>query len=402
MRTWVYNALYEVIVNKTYSNLYLKNHLNEVNQKDRALATNIFYGTIQNYLYCQYVWKQYAKGKVSQKVSIILSMSVYQLLFLDKIPVYAIINEGVNLTKKVQAKASGMVNAILHKIDKDNIQLPKDEIERMSIVYSLPEWLLKMWKSQYGMELTKQMAMYSNQNLSITLRWNQRFSFEENEYLIPLDNGLYEYIGTDFSNFSLYKKGMVSAQDYGSYQICQYVDARPGMKILDTCAAPGTKSMALAEKMDDIGWIDSLDLHAHRVKLIEQDAKRLNLSIIHAHCQDSTHLSEYGMYDRVLCDVPCSGYGVLSRKPDIKLNMNSSDMDSLIPLQYAILSEACKHVKRNGVLVYSTCTMNKKENEKQIEKFLKEHSNFTKVKEETIFPDKNIDGFYMCQLKCVL
>ncbi len=400
MREWVYQALYEVIVNGSYSNLYLKNHLHEIDEKDRALATNIFYGTLQNYTYCQYVWKQYAKSRVDRKTSILLTMSVYQILFLDRIPLYAIVNEAVSLSKKMKKNASGFVNAILHKIDKKNIQLPQDEIQRFSILYSLPEWIISMWKAQYGQERMEDMVKFSNQTMPVTVRWNSNFEYEKNDALTKVDC-LYEFKGNDISNHPLYKEGKISTQDLGSYLICDYVDVQPGMKVLDTCAAPGTKSMALAERMKNIGHIDSIDLHAHRVHLIEKDAKRLHLDIVHPICHDACDLSEFGLYDRVLCDVPCSGYGVLSRKPDIKLSMKSSDMDTLIPLQKKILESGAKHVKKDGILVYSTCTINKKENEKQVETFLKNNPNFVKLEEQTIFPSFKQDGFYMCKMKCV-
>ena len=156
--------------------------------------------------------------------------------------------------------------------------------------------------------------------------------------------------------------------------------------------------MAMAERMHNQGHIDAYDLHAHRKDLIENDAKRLGIDIIHAGVQDATTLKSSVLYDRILCDVPCSGYGVLSRKPDIKLRMLPEDMDTLIPLQYAILNNVCQYVKKGGIIVYSTCTMNKKENEKQIQRFLKEHDMFSLVDEVNIFSDSKQDGFYMAKL----
>lgn len=174
----------------------------------------------------------------------------------------------------------------------------------------------------------------------------------------------------------------MSAQDEGSFAIAKFVDPQENERILDCCAAPGTKTMAMAERMHNQGHIDSYDLHAHRKELIESDAKRLGIDIVHAGVQDATTFKSSLLYDRILCDVPCSGYGVLSRKPDIKLHMVPEDMDSLIPLQYSILNNVCQYVKVGGVLVYSTCTMNKKENEKQIEKFLNAHEEFSLVDEK--------------------
>ena len=169
--------------------------------------------------------------------------------------------------------------------------------------------------------------------------------------------------------------------------------------ILDVCASPGTKTMAMAECMHQKGHIDCMDIHAHRVALIENELRRLSIQNVTAHVQDACDLSKFGMYDKIVCDVPCSGYGVLARKPDIKLRMQPGDMDSLIPLQQAILQSAAKHVKLEGIIVYSTCTINKKENEKQVEKFLKQNPNFVLEEEQTIFPNELTDGFYMAKLK---
>ncbi|MDD7281173.1 16S rRNA (cytosine(967)-C(5))-methyltransferase RsmB [Floccifex sp.] len=397
MRYWVYQALCEVILKGTYSNLYLKNHLHKVKEKDQALATNIFYGTIQNLSYCEYVWKQYTNSKTSNQVGIILSMSVYQILFLDKIPKYAIINEAIELTKKVQPKASGMVNAVLRKIDKDKIQYPSDPYMKLSVEYSLPVWLIKMWAKQYGDEKMREMVPYCNQSMPVYVRFNPNYKIET-EYE-NVCGTLYKTNLNKISSLPLYSQGKISIQDEGSYQICLFLDVEENMNVLDCCAAPGTKSMAIGELMHNTGHIDCIELHEHRKKLIEQDVKRLKLSNVSCFCKDARELDDFGLYDRVLCDVPCSGYGVLSRKPDIKLRMKPEDMDSLIPLQQQILESASKHLSEQGILVYSTCTINKKENEKQIEQFLKNHPDFECVEEKTIFPAFQTDGFYMAKLK---
>ena len=405
MRKWIYEALYEIKWNKTYSNLYLKNNLKKCPEKDRNLATRIVYGTIQNYMFCEYVWLQYVHRKVPKRVQSILTMSVYQLLFLDKVPAYAVVNEAVDLTGSLQPSMKGLVNAVLHKIKKENIHWPEDEMDRLSITYSCPKWLLMMWKSQYGYRSMIQMSKASLEILAVTVRRNpMRISMEElidSKQFEPLDPFLFIYKGQDIAASPFYKKGQISVQDKGSYEICRWMDAKPGDKILDCCAAPGTKSMAMAEQMEDQGNITCLDLYPHRVKLIQSDQKRLHLRCVTAKVQDATDLSSYGIYDKVLCDVPCSGYGVMARKPDIKLHMQPTDMDSLIPVQYQILQEASKHVKENGILIYSTCTLNKKENEKQIERFLKENKAFTCIEQRTLIPNEFMDGFFIAKMQYI-
>lgn len=404
MRSWVFKALCSVVLEGTYSNLYLKNHLKEVSKKDQALCTKIFYGTIQNYDYCQYIYRQFTnRKKIESKLDILLVMSVYQIKFLDKVPDYAICNEAVNLAKKVNSKSAGFVNAILHKVIQNEVKLPEDEVERTAIMNSIKPWLMKMWCSQYGMDTAKQIAMHSNMTLPIVVRRNSLFINEEDFLKDPYiekikDSELYVYTGEDISSHPFYIKGYMSAQDPGSYQIARTLDVKCEEKVLDVCSAPGTKAMALAEFMKYRGTIDCLDIHDHRVQLIKKDAKRLHVDIIHAYCKDATKILDLELYDRVLCDVPCSGYGVLARKPDIKLRMKSEDMDSLIKIQREILASAASHVKENGCLVYSTCTLNKKENEKQIEYFIKNHPEFSLEKEETLFPSEYSGGFFIAKL----
>ena len=402
MRKWLWEALCEVILNKAYSNLYLKDHLQELPPKDRALATRIFYGTLQNYEYCTYIWKQYAKMKVSPKLRVLLSMSVYQLLFLDKVPAYAVIDDAVKLSKRISRQSSGFVNAILRKVSDQIPALPQEEEERFALECSIPLWLYKMWKAQYGSDQARQCAKASLDVLPVYVRLNALKKPEEGldeERFEHVDGDMYLYKGESLAADPLYKKGIISAMDPGSYAIAMYGDVKPGMKVLDVCAAPGTKTMAMAEKMNNEGEIEAFDLHEHRVRLIQNDARRLGIQIVQARQADSAKEPFEEKFDLVLCDGPCSGYGVLARKPDLKLHLNPNDMDSLIPLQKEILENASRGVKKDGRLVYSTCTINKKENEKQVDAFLKDHPDFELEKMQTLFPDERQDGFFMACLK---
>ncbi|WP_304999261.1 RsmB/NOP family class I SAM-dependent RNA methyltransferase, partial [Faecalibaculum rodentium] len=194
-----------------------------------------------------------------------------------------------------------------------------------------------------------------------------------------------------------YRQGRMSVQDPGSFEIVKFLDVQDGESVLDVCAAPGTKSMAIAERLDS-GAVDASDVHEHRVELIKTDARRLHLKNVHASVRDARDLSDAGLYDRILCDVPCTGYGVLARKPDIKLKLKPETLDSLLPLQAEILEEAAAHLKPDGKLVYSTCTLDRKENEKQVEKFLDSHPDWQLEEEQTVFPDETRNGFYMARL----
>lgn len=400
MRQWIYKALNAVIINQEYSNLYLRHHLHECPKKDQALATRIFYGTLQNWIYCQKAWEIYATKKPNKKIALLLTMSSYQLLFLDKVPSYAIVNDAVQIAKKIQPSSKGFVNAILRKVKP--LQLD-DSLSSLAIQYSLPEWLLRLWEKQYGYNQAIENAKASLHILPTYVRRNplkvDKEVFLANANIKETSQVLATYTGNDFSKDPFYLEGKMSAQDIGSYEISQFMNVQKGEHILDCCAAPGTKSMAMAESVADQAFFTCLDIHSHRVDLISKDANRLGLHSIQTLQADASTVELNQQFDRILCDVPCSGYGVLSRKPDIKLRMQSSDMDALIPLQYSILENVSKYLKQGGVLVYSTCTLNKKENEKQILAFLKNHPNFTLLEEKTLFPSKFNDGFYMAKIQ---
>lgn len=410
MREWVYKALVDVIRKKTYSNLYLKEHLREVEEKDQKLATNIFYGTLQNYDLCQYNWKRFTDDRVDPKTRILLTMSCYQLLFLDKVPDYAIINDAVKIAARMLPGQKNLVNAVLRKCANTPLTYPNDPVKALALKTSIPEWLIRLWIKQYSPQQAFRFAQASLDALPVVVRINPlNYSIEEARKCPRLkelpdglseQSGLFEYTGNQIGNDWLYKEGKISVQDPGSFEIARMADAKPGMNILDLCAAPGTKTMAMAEMANNQANITALDLHEHRVKLIEQDAKRLGLDNITASMQDASKVSQpIKQYDVVLCDVPCSGYGILSRKPDLKLRLNPEDIDSLLPVQKELLEAGALQTKPGGTLVYSTCTLNTKENEKQVEKFLAAHPDFSKEEEKTIEPSKQNGGFYLCKMK---
>lgn len=408
MREWLWKALNEVILHGAYSNLYLKDHLDELPEKDQALAARIFYGTLQNYAYCQAMWKPYVTGKISGRLRVLLSMSCYQLHFLDKVPAYAIIDDAVRMVKKQSERQGAFVNAVLRKVQHAEIQLPEDPVARAALEYSLPEWLVRMWAAQYGIDAALQTARSSVETLPVYVRINPlKMTSEtlqdalEKGLLQKDESGLYVYLGRALGRDPLYLQGCISAMDPGSYAIAAYTQVQPGERVLDLCAAPGTKTMAMAEQMDNTGYIRAQDLHAHRAALIAQDADRLGIKIVEAGVQDALAQPADQKYDLVLCDVPCSGYGVLARKPDMKLRIRPEDMDSLIPLQQAILEKGAACVDEGGRLVYSTCTLNKKENEKQVEAFLKSHPDFILDAQQTLMADARHDGFYMARLRRV-
>lgn len=411
-REKAFEALCEIVLNGQYSNLYLRKQLNDFNEVDKSFITSLVYGTMQNYLYVRYQWQDYVKDKIAQDMAILMDMSIYQLLMMDKVPEYAIVNEAVDIaSRKHKGKYKSMINAMLRRyLREGKKEVEGLEEEKLSIETSHPLWLVMMWKSQYGLEKTKQICYEDQKVAHQCARVNTMLSSKEK---ILAENPMFVegklspdaliYMKGNIASTLEYQKGYVTIQDEASQCVAHLLDPKPMEKVLDACAAPGTKTTHLAQLMKNQGEIIALDIHEHRVQLIEEGAKRLGFDIIHPLCLDATTLSEVfeqESFDKVLADVPCSGYGVMKRKNDIKVRMKSSDMDEIIPLQRAILNECATMVKKEGILVYSTCTLNKKENEKQVENFLKTHDDFELLSQRTIFPyEYDTDGFFMAKLR---
>ena len=411
-RAYAFALLKEICIDEGYSNLLLRNKLQSVDPKDKALVTQIVYGTLQNYRLVRYQWQSYVKKEPCKEVALLLDMSVYQLLYMDKMPAYAVIDEAVRITKKnIHPRFSALVNAVLRQVERNGKrELEGNAIEQLALETSHPTWLVAMWKAQYGwqecekichsdLEIRKQCVRVNTMKASV----EELLASGEFAKGSLAEDALY-YLGNDIIHSNYYKQGLISIQDEVSQLVAQYVDPQPQERILDVCSAPGTKACHIAERMGDKGSIVCGDIHAHRVELIKNGARRLQLQSIQAQVMDATSLKEIEgvMFDRVLCDVPCSGYGVLARKSDIKYHAKSTDMDTLIPLQQQILQSASKHVVKDGILVYSTCTLNKKENEKQVAAFLAQHEEFECLQQQTIFPyTHHSDGFYIAKLKRV-
>lgn len=410
-REYAWKYLCEICIQGKYSNLVLRQGMNNLSSQDKAFITQIVYGTLQNYRYVRYLWEGYADKLPCQKICVLLDMSIYQFVFMDKLPSYAIVNDAVEIAKHVKKGSySKLVNALLRNFMKHPLkEVSGSKEEKLALKTSHPLWIVQMWKAQYGWDICEQICQANLQENGQTLRVNTLKTTKEacKDLLGLCEDGYLakdalRYLGGNVVEISCYKEGLVSIQDEASQMVAYFVDPQKGEHVLDVCSAPGSKATHMAQLMQNEGYLLCGDIHMHRVQLIEEGAKRLGISIMDCKCMDASDLSmiDDASFDRVLCDVPCSGYGVLGRKSDIKYRMKSEDMDTLIPLQYSILHNASFKVKKGGILVYSTCTLNKKENEKQIERFLREHENFILEKEETLFPYQyHCDGFYIAKLK---
>ncbi len=408
-RVITYECLKAVMIDKQYSNLVLRRILKTVETQKRPKITRVVYGTLENFRYVRWQWEAFVSRLPKPEICVLLDMAVYELLWMNEKP-YALLNESVELAKRYVPSAAKMVNALLRRVNEQGMRpLPADPEEALALETSHPLWLYRMWKAQYGQTIAEQLChdtrrVRKHAGRVNTCKLSRAELLAQDSHFSPSvigdDAVIYDY--GNIADTSWYQSGCLAIQDEASQMIAPLLNPQPGQRILDVCSAPGTKATHMAQLMKDQGEIIALDIHEHRTALITQGARRLGLSCIHARCMDATHLEglEKASFDGVLCDVPCSGYGTLSRKSDIKYHMQSSDMDTLIPLQAAILRQASVMVRPGGVLVYSTCTLNKKENEKQIDAFLQEHDEFEKLTERTVFPfEYESDGFYMVKCK---
>lgn len=407
----------EVLVNYYKNNGYINIKLNKelethpLSKEDKNFITRVVYGTVQYQLYLSYLLAPFIKGKrVKAFERMLLLMSLYQHEFMDSIPDYAIVNEAVKLAKKKKGvKTSQFINAVLKKAMNEKRSLEGlDKEERLSIETSHPLWLVKMLSKQYDYQTTEKICYANNEVPIQCARVNSLLVKQEdilkNEKFIKAKVspwGVY-YQGGNIANTKEYQKGLVTVQDESSQLVGELLNPSSDDLVLDMCCAPGSKTTHLAALMNNQGHIDACDLYEHKIKLVEDNLKRMAIKNVQTYVVDSTKLSEVfknESYDRILLDAPCSGLGDLRRKPEIRYH-DSSIMDEIIPLQKKLLENAYVLLAKGGRIVYSTCTINKKENEKQIESFMKRHPDMIKKEEKTILPyEFGSDGFYMCLLE---
>lgn len=376
----------------SYSNIEINTTLtrNQLSDVDSRLYTLLYLGTLEKKLYLDYIIKSYSKIKLSDieiDTKCALRLGLYQLIFCDKIPDYSAIDESVSLAPK---KSKGFVNAILRSFlrDEKSVRLPKDELECLSIEASIPMELLCLLIDSYGKNEVFNLLKYNEKSSPLSIRVNTLRATKEEIFDYLLSKGYepsYSKIAKDIiiCNTQIGKikelidTGKVFIQDESSKIATEVFSAMPNEKILDACACPGGKSFSIAIDMENKGELLSCDLHGSKLRLITNGAKRLGIDIITAREQNAKlSVCDYiEKFDRVLCDVPCSGLGIIFKKPDIKYK-SIEDIKNLPKIQYEILNNCSKYVKIGGVLVYSTCTLNKQENENNIEKFLQENKGF--------------------------
>lgn len=403
--------------------------------KDRAFVTEIVNGSLRNLYYIDFIINAVSNTKTKKMkpyVLAVLRTAVYQIYFM-KVPENAVCDEAVKLVKKTGFhNLSGFVNAVLRNIirKKDSIPLPDEKqspVAYLSLKYSHPEWLLKMWLHQYDYDFVKELCRQNNLSPDVTIVVNllrtttEELTKELEQQGIVVKQGMYQNIlhlskTADIAKLKAFQQGQFHVQDESSVTAVEVLAPQPQEKILDMCAAPGGKSFLIAEKMQNKGVVCSCDVHTHKLELLQEGAERLGLSIIQTKQQDGTMFQQEQQeaFDRVLVDAPCSGLGLIRKKPDIRLKKDGNVIDALLPIQKKLLMQAAKYVKQNGILVYSTCTLCKKENEKNVEWFLQQHKNFelelpllpitkmmeTQQKTITLYPHiHHTDGFFIARFR---
>lgn len=403
-RLIAFETLYKIFQKDSYSNLAVDAALSGLTE-DKAFITALVYGVIERKLTLDYFLHQHVHGKVKPKVQIILRMGVYQLLFMEKVPAAAAIHESVELAKEIkQEYYCPLINAVLHKVDK-NRAMPDD----LSVRYSVPEHLLSMWKKAYGAETVEQFLPYVNGRAPLFAVPNHLYVNADTLLYELHCEGLAGEIIDDvvritdslhFDTCKAFNRGLFHVQDLSCYRCCKALDVQEGNVVLDVCAAPGGKSFTLASLMKNNGKILAFDLHAHRVQLIAQGAARMNFSCIESSVRDAAVFTpDLPPADRILCDVPCSGFGIIRRKPEIRYK-ELDTIKELPAMQLQILTVSARYLKQGGRMVYSTCTLNKRENEKVVQAFLENSTNYRMLEEKTFFPSEvGTDGFYYAVLE---
>ncbi len=397
-RKQILDLLVRVFRDDGYASLLLRTA--NIPAKDMAFASEVLYGTIRNYSLLEAQWRPLAK-KTALRTALLLDMSVYQLLLMDNIPAYAVVNEAVEIAGKGQGK---FVNAILRRvIDQGLKKQTEDSLEAVAFNTSHPLWILQMWKAHYGEETAVRIAHADQERARVYGRLNTLKAKKEDlmeDWYEWLDETSFVYHGRAADDPHL-KNGEILLQDLHSQQVVSFLEAKPNMRVLDACAAPGTKSQQIACAMENKGEIVACELHEHRVGLIDQLMERCGVTICSAVQNDSSVPDRFAeeSFERILIDAPCSGLGDLSHKPEIRWHLQPEDIDAIVAVQAAILEASAPYLKKGGMLVYSTCTLNRKENSGQVQAFLKKHPEFELRREKTLFPfEERADGFYAAAL----
>ncbi len=419
-RELAYRALVQVERKGSFSNLALKEELKHTafSQRDRALATALFYGVLQNRLSLDVQLKRFCDlQKTPDAVLRLLRLGAFQILFMDKIPSSAAVNETVSMAKKIAPYGAGCCNSVLRKTAQAGLWLPPRENweEYCSVRYSFPLWLVRKWKKQFGAEELEPLleGLSVRQPVTVRVNLNKATPEQVKQELpqlqeSPFSDAFYFPGGENLEALPAWQQGRITAMQMSSMTACRAAKVEPGMHVCDMCAAPGGKTAYLAQMAGEKGHVDAWELHAHRAELIRHNLKRLGITNCQVDCRDSAKFREPNReaYDCVLIDAPCSGLGVVSQKPELKWQ-DPDRMKELLPVQQALLRTGASYVKPGGFLLYSTCTLNRAENETQVEQLMRERTDLQLDPSfgegagmRTLLPHRdNTTGFFIARLK---
>ncbi|MGF7057282.1 16S rRNA (cytosine(967)-C(5))-methyltransferase RsmB [Brassicibacter mesophilus] len=393
-------VLNEINEHGAYSNISLNRNIGyEISSLDDSLIRELVYGVLENKLFIDWIILKFSKikfKKISPYIRDIIRLGIYQIMFMDRIPDSAAVNESVKLAKKYGHKGSlGYVNGLLRNVtrNKDTIELPDKENnpnEYLSIKYSHPKWMIDEWVNEYGFDFTEALCIANNKKPSLNIRVNTLKNSIE-ELMKSLREKGFIVHRTVFANDGLvidnparitdteeFKNGYFQIQDESSMLVAQIMDPKEGSFVIDVCSAPGGKTTHIAQMMKNKGKIIARDVYDHKLNLIKENCERLDINIIETQLYNALRVDNklIEKADYCLVDAPCSGLGLLRRKPDIRWNKDLDNLNEITELQYKILENSSKYVRKEGILVYSTCTINRDENINLVRKFINNNPEF--------------------------
>lgn len=400
-------VLEDVLVNQAYSNIALNKHLkgSQLSAADKGLVTEIVYGTVARKLTLEWYLSHFIqdRDKLDNWLYVLLLMSVYQVRFLDKVPDHAVVNEAVELAKARKKGSEKLANAVLRRILREgwpDITSIKRKNKRDSIAYSLPVWLVSKLKEEYGEERAQAIFESLLVRNKASIRVTDLSRKEEIKAVLEASDsplavsGLVKEQG-HFAGHDLFVEGVITIQDESSQLVAPTLDLQGDEQVLDACAAPGGKTAHMASYLTS-GKVTALDLYDHKLDLIQENAQRLGVADrVQTQKLDARKVYEFfgkDSFDKILVDAPCSGIGLLRRKPDIKYNKETADFASLQQIQLEILGSVCQTLRKGGIITYSTCTIVSEENFHVVEAFLESHPEFEQVKLEHECKDILKDG----------
>lgn len=414
-------TLVDVETKKSYSNLALNHQIVVTKPNHEGFVRELVYGVLEHKLTLDYYIDLLASngvGSLKTNELTILRMGIYQIGYMNSVPEYAAVNESVLLAKRYCRGKDGLINGILRSYLGKRMQLKlpdrsEDEVRYLSVKYSYAPWIVELWLKHYSADFVEQLLAAGNETPPMTVRLNW-LRIMKKDLISKLEESGFEVTEGDICSNALhvkgsrlleteaYRMGLFTPQDESSMLVAEKLDPQHGDIVMDMCAAPGGKTMAIAERMNNTGKIIASDIYRRKLDLIDREAKRLGVTNVETRSWDATR-EESSMFqkaDRVLVDAPCTGLGVVRRKPEIKYKEHTDEMDLLPKKQLAILTASSSYVKPGGTLVYSTCTINPNENEKVTDAFVKRNPSFKKVERTLLLPNVNgTDGFFICVMK---